>query len=66
MTKGAVAIGEALEDKKYLEVLIMKQNEIDAEGVLALQTVLQNSKNLKEINLSGNNIGDEGTQILAE
>ena len=44
----------------------MKQNEINAEGVVALQAGLMNSKNLKELNLSGNNIGDEGAQILAE
>lgn len=66
MTKGAVAIGEALEDKKYLEVLIMKQNEIYAEGIVALQNVLMNSRNLKELNLSSNGIGDEGAQLLAD
>ena len=39
---------------------------IYAVGVLIIQTVLQNSKNLKELNLSGNIIGDIGTQILTE
>jgi hypothetical protein len=27
-TEGAIALGEALKDKKYLEVFVLKKNEI--------------------------------------
>lgn len=57
---GAVALGEALKDKKYLEVLVLKKNEINVTGIRALKEVLNLSKTIKELNLSGNNIGDEG------
>jgi Ran GTPase-activating protein (RanGAP) involved in mRNA processing and transport len=49
-----------LRDKKYLEVFVLKKNEIGIQGLRALKDVLNNSKTIKELNLSGNNIGDEG------
>ena len=64
--EGAVALGEALKDKKYLEVLVLKKNEINIAGIRALKDVLNLSKTIKELNLSGNNIGDEGAQIVTE
>jgi Ran GTPase-activating protein (RanGAP) involved in mRNA processing and transport len=62
--EGAVAIGGSLKDKKYLEVFNFKKNEIGLQGMKALEEVLTLSKTVKELNLSGNNIGDEGVGII--
>lgn len=49
-----------MKDKKYLEVFVLKKNEINVAGIKALKDVLSFSKAIKELNLSGNSIGDEG------
>jgi Ran GTPase-activating protein (RanGAP) involved in mRNA processing and transport len=38
----------------------LKKNEINIAGIRALKEVLNLSKTIKELNLAGNNIGDEG------
>ena len=65
-SEGAMALGEALKDKKYLEVLVLKKNDINIAGIRALKEVLNLSKTIKELNLAGNNICDEGAAIVAE
>ena len=65
-SEGAIAIGESLKDKKYLEVFVLKKNEIGLQGIRALKDVLNQSKTIKELNLAGNNIGDEGAIALSE
>ena len=42
----------------------LKKNEMGLAGIKALEECLTNSKTLKELNLSGNNIGDEGLSIV--
>lgn len=42
----------------------MKKNEIGLQGIKALEDCLSLSKTIKELNLSGNNIGDEGVAIV--
>ena len=42
----------------------MKKNEIGLQGIKALEDCLSLSKTIKELNLSGNNIGDEGVTIV--
>lgn len=59
-SEGAIALGEALKDKRYLEVLVLKKNDIHIAGIRALKDVLNSSKSIKELNLAGNGIGDEG------
>jgi Ran GTPase-activating protein (RanGAP) involved in mRNA processing and transport len=53
-----------LKDKKYLEVFSLKKNEIGFQGIKTLEDCLSLSKTIKELNLSGNNIGDEGVEIV--
>lgn len=65
-SEGAVSLGEALKDKKYLEVLVLKKNDINISGIRALKDVLNSSKTIKELNLAGNSIGDEGAAIVVE
>ena len=55
-----------MKDKKYLEVLVLKKNEIKVEGIRALKECLNLSKTIKELNLAGNNIEDEGVQIVCD
>jgi len=62
--EGAVAIGASLKDKKYLEVFNLKKNEIGLQGIKTLEDCLSLSKTIKELNLTGNNIGDEGLEIV--
>ena len=57
-------MGQSLKDKKYLEVFNLKKNEISFQGIKALEECLGLSKTIKELNLSGNNIGDEGAEIV--
>lgn len=57
---GAAALGKALQDKKYLEVLVLKRNDIGLAGVRELQAVLVNSKTVRILDLAGNNITDAG------
>jgi len=64
--EGAVALGEALKDKKYLEVLVLKKNDINIQGIRALKEVLNLSKTIKELNLASNAIGDEGASIVCD
>ena len=64
--EGAIALGEALKDKKYLEVLVLKKNDITVAGIRALKDVLNMSKTIKELNLAGNGIGDEGAAIVTD
>ena len=59
-SEGAIALGEARKDKKYWEVFVLKKNDIGGQGIRSLKEVLNQSKTIKELNLSGNNIGDEG------
>lgn len=59
-----MALGASLKDKKYLEVFSLKKNEIGFQGIKALEDCLGLSKTIKELNLSGNNIGDEGVNIV--
>jgi len=47
-----------------LEVFSLKKNEIGYQGIKALEECLSLSKTIKELNLSGNNIGDEGVGIV--
>ena len=42
----------------------MKKNEIGLQGIKALEDCLTLSKTIKELNLSGNNFGDEGVAIV--
>ena len=63
---GAIALGDALKDKKYLEVLVLKKNDINITGLRALKDVLFNSKTIKELNLSSNAIGDEGASASTD
>lgn len=64
--EGAIALGEALKDKKYLEVLVLKKNDINIQGIRALKEVLNLSKTIKELNLASNGIGDEGASIVCD
>jgi Ran GTPase-activating protein (RanGAP) involved in mRNA processing and transport len=63
---GAISIGEALKDKKYLEVIVLKRNEIGIHGMRSLKEVLYLSKTIKELNLAGNKIGDEGCIMVCD
>lgn len=63
-SEGAVALGESLRDKKYLEVFNVKKNEIGLQGIKAMEDCLNLSRAIKELILSGNNIGDEGLEIV--
>ena len=62
--EGAIALGQSLKDKKYLEVFNLKKNEIGLAGIKSLEDCLSLSKTIKELNLSGNFIGDEGVEIV--
>jgi len=53
-----------LKDKKYLEVFNIKKNEIGLQGIKSMEDCLSLSRTIKELNLSGNNIGDEGIEIV--
>jgi len=53
-----------LKDKKYLEVFNLKKNEIGFQGIKALEECFTLSKSMRELNLSGNNIGDEGVSLV--
>jgi len=47
-----------------LEVFNLKKNEIGLQGIKSLEDCFALSKTIKELNLSGNNIGDEGVSIV--
>jgi len=51
---GACALGKALKDKRYLEVLALKRNDIGITGIRELESALQLSKTIRELDLSGN------------
>jgi len=53
---GAAALGKALQDKKYLEVLCLKRNDIGLSGIKELQAALTNSKTVRILDFAGNNI----------
>jgi len=59
-------LGKALKDKRYLEVLALKRNDIGINGIRDLESVLVNSKTIRELDLAGNQIGDEGAQIVTD
>jgi Ran GTPase-activating protein (RanGAP) involved in mRNA processing and transport len=42
----------------------LKKNEIGLQGIKTLEDCLSLSKTIKELNISGNNIGDEGLEIV--
>lgn len=42
----------------------LKKNEMGLAGIKALEECLANSKSIKELNLSGNNMGNDGVQII--
>lgn len=44
----------------------MKKNDIGKSGLDSLDEVLDNSKTIKELDLAGNNIGDEGVIRVVE
>jgi Ran GTPase-activating protein (RanGAP) involved in mRNA processing and transport len=62
---GAKEIGIALANKKYLEVLNLRRNDIGKEGISELEKCLLASR-IKELDLSGNKIGDEGCRIVVK
>ena len=43
---------------------MLKKNEIGVQGIRALEECLSLSKTIKELNLTGNNIGDDGVAIV--
>ena len=47
-----------------MEVFNLKKNEIGLQGIKSLEDCFALSKTIKELNLSGNNIGDEGVSIV--
>ena len=51
---GAHALGKALKEKRHLEVLALRKNDITFDGLSELENVLQNSKTIRELDLSGN------------
>ena len=60
---GAKEIGIALANKKYLEVLNLRRNDIGVEGMKELEKALVVSR-IKELDLAGNKILDEGVRIV--
>lgn len=64
--KGAVDVALALKEShpKYLEELILTYNEIDTEAALLLADALKNFKNLKKLDLNGNNF--EADSVAAD
>lgn len=56
-TKGAVLIGEALQDEHLaLERLNLDHNEIGANGGYAIASAMQNKEQLQSLNLNGNQV----------
>lgn len=56
-TKGAVLIGEALQDEHFaLERLSMDQNEIGANGGYAIASAMFNKEQLQSLNINGNQV----------
>jgi len=47
-----------------LEVLALKKNDIGFDGLHELESVLQSSKTIRELDLGCNAIGDEGVRIV--
>lgn len=47
-----------------MEIFSLNKNEIGLQGIKTLEDCLTLSKSIKELNLSGNNIGDEGVGII--
>ena len=45
-------------------MLALKKNDIGIEGLTELESVLQSSKTIRELDLGCNNIGDEGVRIV--
>jgi Ran GTPase-activating protein (RanGAP) involved in mRNA processing and transport len=44
----------------------LKRNDVGASGCRELITALKNSKTVRVLDLSGNNIGDEGARVVVE
>ncbi|KAK8734106.1 hypothetical protein OTU49_006018 [Cherax quadricarinatus] len=64
-TTGAKFIGSALlSDHQKLRELYLDSNEIGIEGGLAIADAMINKKNLKTLNLDGNQFGEEGRENL--
>lgn len=51
--------------RQTLETVDFSANGITATGLKALSQVLPTNTYLKTLNLSGNNIGDEGAKVCA-
>ena len=62
---GAEALAQGL-CTSVLEKLDLSDNGIDAEGALALASMLRINKSLHELNLAFNSIGDTGAASIAE
>ena len=62
--EGALALGKALCEKRYLEVLALRKNDIGIEGLTELENVLKSSKTIRELDLGCNAIGDEGVRLV--
>ena len=45
-------------------MLALKKNDIGIDGLYELESVLQSSKTIRELDLGCNNIGDEGVRIV--
>ena len=61
---GATTLGYALKDKKCLEVLCLKRNDIGIVGLKELSSVIESSKPLRVLDLTGNKLGDEGVSMV--
>lgn len=63
-TKGAVLIGEALQDgHPHLKRVDMGFNEIGANGGLMIATAVSNKPELEILNLNGNQVRTERSQV---
>ncbi|KAJ1525349.1 hypothetical protein ONE63_010167 [Megalurothrips usitatus] len=66
-TKGAQFIAEALTEKhNQLEEVYLSCNEIGLLGGMAIVNALANKKNLKKIDLDGNQFGDDGCEQIQD
>lgn len=67
MDKGCIALANALkESAPSLEVLEMSGNEITAKAALALSSLITSARSLTKLNLSENELKDEGAIQIAK